>query len=119
VPQAVATWFGNEAKRVVGQGEQTAMKHEKKGRKTNPGKTWNKRLVAREIHRQRLNVIYQQKILEYDGDGQANLRTFSGALSELMKELSPEELADCEELAELWNKEPVPREVQQKLVAYI
>ena len=36
----------------------------------------------------------------------------------LIMELLPDELNDCEELAVLWNKEPVPKEVQQKSVAY-
>ena len=116
--QSITTWFGNEAKRVVGEGGQAATKPQKNGQKDNPGKRWNKRLVAGEIHRPRLNEIFREKMLEYAGDGQAHLRTYSAALSELMKELSPEELNDCEELAVLWNKEPVPKEVQQKSVAH-
>ena len=116
--QSITTWFGHEAKRVVGEGGQAATKPQKNGRKDNPGKRWNKRLVAGEIHRPRVQEIYREKVLEYAGDGQAQLRTYSAALSELIKELSPDELNDCEELAELWNKEPVPKEVQQKSVVY-
>jgi hypothetical protein len=119
VSQRITTWFGNEAKRVAGEGGQAATKPDKNGRKNNPGKRWNKRLVAAEIHRPRLNEIHKEKMEEYAGDGQAHLRTYSTAVSELIKELSPEELADCEELAELWNKEPVPQDVQQKSVAYL
>ena len=77
---------------------------------------WNKRLVAAEVHSQRLNEIYQEKMRNYTGEGPANLRTYSSALSDLMKELSPEELADCQEIADSWNKEPAPKDVQQKLV---
>jgi hypothetical protein len=118
VTQSITTWFGNEAKRVVREGGQAATKSQKNGRKDNSGKRWNKRLVAGEIYRPRVKEIYREKVLEYAGDGQAQLRTYSAALNELIKELSADELNDCEELAELWNKEPVPKEVQQKLVVY-
>ena len=112
------TWFGNEAKSVVGEGGQAPTMPQKNGRKDNPGKRWNKRLDAAEIHCPQVKEIYREKVLEYAGDGQAQLWTYSAALSELIKELLPDELNDCEELAELWNKEPVPKEVQQKSVVY-
>jgi hypothetical protein len=31
-----------------------------------------------------------------------------------MAELTAEEVEECQELAEVWNKEPVPKKVQQK-----
>ncbi len=115
--QSVATWFGNEAKRQVREPTEPTGKSMVKGRKKNPGKQWNKRLVAAHIHADRLNDIYQEMMREYSGEGQANLRTYSSAVSALIKELSEEELADCQETADSWNKEPAPKEIQQKLVA--
>ena len=89
------TWFGNEAKKVVGERGQAATKPEKNGQKDKPGKIWNKRLVAVQIHCPWLKEFYKEKMLEYAGDGQAHLHTYSAALSALMLELSPEELNDC------------------------
>lgn len=85
-----------------------------KGRTDTPGKRWNKRLVAAEIHSERFQVIYSQKMKEYTGEGQAYLRTYSGAVTALLDELTEEELEECEELADLWNKEAVPKAIQQK-----
>jgi hypothetical protein len=79
-----------------------------------PGKQWNKRLVAAEIHSERFQKIYHQKMKEYTGEGQANLRTYSGAVTALLDELMEEELEECQELADLWNREAVPKAVQQK-----
>lgn len=50
---------------------------------------------------------------EYTGD-QANLRTYSSSVTTLMEELSKEEREECQELAEVWNKAPVPKKIQQK-----
>jgi hypothetical protein len=84
-----------------------------KGRKNKPRKQWNKRLVATELHSVRFNEIYQQQMQEYTGD-QANLRTYSSSVTTLMEELSKEEREECQELAEVWNKAPVPKKIQQK-----
>lgn len=83
-----------------------------------PGKQWNKRLVAAEIHSERFQKIYHQKMKEYTGEGQANLRTYSGAVTALLDELTEEELEECQELADLWNREAVPKAVQQKWATY-
>lgn len=66
------------------------------------------------IHSECFNEIYQQQIQEYTGEGQANLRTYASSVTALMAELSAEEVEECRELTELWNKEPVPKKVQQK-----
>ena len=88
-----------------------------KGHQNKPGKQWNKRLVAVVIHSKRFNEIYQQQIQEYTGEGQANLRTYASSITALMAEQSAEKVEECQELTELWNKEPVPKKVQQKQVA--
>jgi hypothetical protein len=112
--QSVTIWFGNEAKRVVGGDADSGTKSQTKGRKNKPGKQWNKRLVAVVVHSDRFNEIYQQQIQEYSGEGQANLRTYASSVTTLMAELTAEEVEECQELAEVWNKEPVPKKVQQK-----
>ena len=112
--QSVGVWFGNEAKRVLGVAGEPVAKAHTNGRKDKPGKKWNKRLVARELHSERFHEIYRAHIQEYTGDGQANLRTFASALTMLMGELSEEELQECQDTADLWNKVPVPKKIQQK-----
>jgi hypothetical protein len=114
--QSVGVWFGNEAKRVLGDVAEPVTRSHGNSRKNKPGKQWNKRLVAAELHGKRLDEIYQKHRQEYTGDGQANLRTYSSALSALMEELSEEEVAECQELAVSWNTEPAPKEVQRKCV---
>lgn len=116
--QSVGIWFANEAKKVVGDPESTTQSLGK-ARINKPGKQWNKRLVAAELHAKRLSEIYQQLIQEYTGDGQATLRTYSSALSTLIGELTMDDLAECQETAEMWNREPPPKEVQQKSVDVI
>jgi len=57
--QSVGIWFANEAKKVVGDPESTTQSLGK-ARINKPGKQWNKRLVAAELHAKRLSEIYQQ-----------------------------------------------------------
>jgi hypothetical protein len=114
VLQSVGIWFGNEAKRVLGVAGEPITKAQTNGRKNKPGKKWNKRLVAPELHSERFHDIYREHIRDYAGDGQANLRTYASAVTMLMQELSEEELQDCQDTADLWNKEPVPKKIQQK-----
>jgi hypothetical protein len=66
-----------------------------RSRKNKPGKLWNKRLVAAEVHDKRLKEIRQIHVREYTGDGLASLQTYAGALTQLMGELSAEELVRC------------------------
>ena len=114
--QSIRTWFANEAKTAVGDTAQEATESEglPKAQKKKPGKVWNKRLVAAEVHKKRLGEIYQTGIQEYTGNGVASLRTYSAAVSTLMEELSAEELVECQEMADTWNKEPKPKDIQQK-----
>ena len=71
--QSVGVWFGNEAKQVLGVAGEPVAKAHTNGQNDKPGKTWNKRLVAQELHSERFHEIYQAHIQEYTGDGQANL----------------------------------------------
>jgi hypothetical protein len=112
--QCIATWFGNEARRVVGAEGDSANNSHTRGRTGNHAKQWNKRLVAAEIHSDRFNKIYRKKIQEYTGEGQANLRTYSISVTALLEELSDEELQECQGMADIWNKQAVPRTMQQK-----
>lgn len=110
-------WFGNESKRVVGNDSEEAINSRgNRSRKNKPGKLWNKRLVAAEVHDKRLKEIRQIHIREYTGDGLASLRTYAGALTELIGELSAEELVRCHQLADAWNKQPNPKDIQRKCV---
>lgn len=109
--QSIRNWFLNEAKRIVGE---TGQQSEGRGRKNKPGKVWNKRLVAAELHKKRLATIYQNVMQEYTGNGIASLRTYATAVTKLMEELSDEELEECQEIAETWNKESPPKDIQQK-----
>jgi len=80
---------------------------------------WNRRLVAAELHGKRLNEIYRRLIWEYSGDGLATLWTYATALSALIEELSADELAECQEIADIWNRETPPKEIQQKCVTLV
>ena len=80
---------------------------------------WNRRLVAAELHGKRLNEIYRRLIREYTGDGLATLRTYAMAISALIEELSADELAECQEIADIWNRETPPKEIQQKCVTLV
>ena len=112
--QSVGVWFGNEAKRILGVAGEPVAKAQTNSRKDKPRKKWNKRLVAKELYFERFHEIYRKHVQKYEGDGQANLRTVAFALTELTSELSEEELQECQDTADLWNKEPVPKKIQQK-----
>ena len=98
----------------MGQNAEDSAKSERKGHKNRPGKQWTKRSVAAERYEAQLDEIHKQYIDEYDGDGIASLRTYSAALTAVVEELTPDELEECQETADSWNKEPVPKAIQQK-----
>ena len=71
--QSVSTWFGNEAKRIVRNTSEPTRKSQGKAQKNKPGKLWNKRLVAAELHSKQLLKIHQRLTREYTREGQATL----------------------------------------------
>jgi hypothetical protein len=111
--QAIGTWFGNEARAVAGL---ATSKSSGVGRKGISTKQWNYRTVAASLHSDRLKEIKDQLIAEYTGEGNAAMRTYATGVTTLMNQLSDEEVQQCREVAEEWNKKPPPPEVQRKCV---
>ena len=114
--QAIATWFANEAKAIVGHREPDSPNHKVSAHKNNPGKQWNHRTVAAELHQQRLDVIKKKLVDEHNGEGVAAICTYTNAVSDLLKELTEEQKKECRDLTDIWNKAPLPKGIQQKWV---
>ena len=99
---------------MVGQGAETSSKKSKISRSNKPGKHWTARLAAQKLFKDRFEVIHKRRAEEYDGEGIPHLRTFAHALTELLEDLSKDELERCQEMADKWNRETNPKEIQQK-----
>ena len=108
------TWFGNEAKAVVGrpEGNPTNSKLSPHGNK--PQKKWNHRTVAAELHADRLDVIKKQHVEKFVSDGNAPLHTYADTVTEVWNALSTDEKQECHDIVEMWNTGPVPKEIQRK-----
>jgi len=74
--QAVSTWFGNEARAVVGEAVSGKTKAKGAARRIITGKVWNHRTVAAELHQDRLEEFQKQFIEDYEGDGNPAMRTY-------------------------------------------
>lgn len=115
--QVIGNWFGNEAKAVTGQANTKSSKSTKGVSNKNISKKhWNHRTVAAELHSNRLNEIKEQLVAQYTGDGIAAMRTYANAVTTLVNELSEEEVQQCREVAEEWNRKTPPAEIQRKCV---
>jgi hypothetical protein len=55
-----------------------------------------------------------ERVAAYEGSGNAAMRTYADAVSELWGELTKEEQEECKELADQWNKAPPPEDIQRK-----
>ena len=103
------TWFGNEANGYAG-GERS--RSEKANGRGHPirVKTWNTWTVCGSIHVERISEV--QKCLS--GGTEKHLAQYADALSDVFKHLSEDEMSECKRLAEEWNRNQLPEEVQRK-----
>jgi hypothetical protein len=63
-----------------------------------------------------LNKIKEQFVAQYTGDGIVVMRTYANTITTLVNELSEEEVQQCREVVEEWNRKTPPMEIQCKCV---